>query len=461
MLNSVDPFSYQITPDLGLMYLASSVRNAGLSVSLKDLRRDRWSFERLEKYVRAEQPMIAGVKCYSREVKRVKRMSELIRKACPETRIVIGGPHPSMDPVGTLSVIPEADDVFLGESEFSFRDFALWVKASGKGPPPESIPGIAYQEGGRAKVREPVFENDLEQLPLPAWDLLPPTDYPDETTGIFAPGFPIAPMMLSRGCPFGCSYCGAQYVMGRSIRYRPVANILEEIALLEREYGVRNFSFVDDNFTCQREKAGALFEALAKREKRIAFTFPNGVRPNTLDAGLLKIMEKAGCYSIALGIESASDEILSRMKKKQTREEIVQAVNLIRSTTAIKVTGFFILGYPGESLRDIQDTINFAADLPLHHPHFCLFTPLPGTPVYQELQEQGLIPAQGLDPEHLTFDQPFALPGIPPKKLLRLHQSAYLKFYLKPWRIWNLLQEIRSAGNLWMIIRRAIKLLGK
>lgn len=460
LITAIDQFSYQIIPDLGLMYLASSVRNAGLSVSLKDLRKDRWNYSRLQKYVRDEKPRIIGIKFFSHELNRVKQMTELIRKENPSCIIVVGGPHPSMDPAGTLSGLPEVDYVFIGESENSFRDFALWVKTDAGGEPPESISGIAFRSSSKTVIRAPVFEENLDKLPMPAWDLTPPNEYPDEATGIFTPGFPAPPMMLSRGCPFGCSYCGSAYVMGKRIRYRSPENVLEEISFLEKNFSVKNFTFIDDNFTCNRNSAMKLFQALAKRQKHISFTFPNGVRAETLDTEMLIMMEKAGCYALALGIESGSDETLKKMRKKQTTEEIKRTVELIRSQTKIRVTGFFILGYPGETVQDVKNTIKFARELKIHHPHFCLFTPLPGTDVYKELQQQGLIPAEGLKQEQVTFDRGFPLPGLSRKKLVLLHQYAYLSFYIKPWRIWNLLKEIRSVGNLWMIIRRAIKLFG-
>jgi len=460
LFTAVNPFAYQIIPDLGLMYLAGSVRAAGLSVSVKDLRKDKWDYDKVEEHVRATQPKIVGIKCYSFEMERTRKMTEVIRKASPQSVIALGGPHPSMDPIGTLQTVPQADYAFLAEAEQSFRDFALWVKQGGSGVPPEHIRGIAFRDSSGIVVREPVFENNLDRLPMPAWDLLPPDEYPDEATGIFVPGFPAPPMMLSRGCPFNCAYCGAKYVMGERIRYRSPENILFEIAWLEKNYGVRNFTFIDDNFTGNKKQALALFRALAQRPKRIAFTFPNGLRPATLDRELLKMMEAAGCYSLALGIESGCNRTLERMNKKQTIEEVEETVDLIRSATSIKITGFFILGYAGETLDEVRETIRFANRLPLHHPHFCIFTPLPGSKVYNELREQGLIPASGLKPEELTFDHPAPLPGLPPKKLIRLHFYAYLRFYLKPWRIWNLLKEIRSAGNLWVILRRVIKLRG-
>ena len=460
LLTAVDPFSYQIIPDLGLMYLAATAREAGMDVVIKDLRKDRWPLERLSEYVSINSPKIIGIKCYSHEIAGIAKMVRALRIVCPQALFLLGGPHASSDPEGALAQTG-VDYVFIGEAESSLKAFLAWFRSGLTGLPPESIAGIAFRTSSGMAVRKNEFAPDLDQLPMPAWDLLPPSEYPDEATGIFVPGFPIAPMMLSRGCPFRCAYCGARKVMGERIRYRSPRHILAEIDYLSDRYRISNFSFLDDNYTCNREKAAEMFTVLAARKPRIAFSFPNGVRAETLDAELLKLMERAGCYSLALGIESGSDATLARMRKGQTRLEVEEAVALIRRTTSIRITGFFILGYPGETLEDVEETIRFAHRLPIHHPHFCLFTPLPGTPVYRELQDQGIIPAEGLPPEMLTFDRPQEnLPGLPPRKVIKLHQYAYAKFYLKPWRIWNLMREIRSPGNLWVIARRVLKLLG-
>jgi anaerobic magnesium-protoporphyrin IX monomethyl ester cyclase len=187
--------------------------------------------------------------------------------------------------------------------------------------------------------------------------------------------------------------------------------------------------------------------------------FPNGVRVGSLDEELLRLMERAGCYILALGIESGVDETLSRMKKSQTTAQVRKVVKLIRLTTSIQVTGFFIMGYPGESLSDVKKTIRFAVNLPIHHAHFCLFIPIPGTPIYNELQEKGHIPPEGWESEHLTIDSPsFSLPGLPARKLLHLHQYAYIRFYSKPWRILNLLRLLKRREQLGVILRRFIKL---
>lgn len=459
LLNAVDPRSYQIIPDLGLMYLAAAVRAAGRSVSIVDCKKEGWSYADLKDQVAAARPRVVGIKSYSNEAGRVKRMAEEIRAACPEAVILIGGPHPSMDPGATLREMPAVDYAFLGEAEQNLVPFLSWVKAGRPGEVPAEVRGIAYREGSKVLIREARLADDLDVLPLPAWDLMRPDQYPDEAAGIFVPAFPAAPMVLSRGCPFSCAYCGCRYIAGGKLRYRSLENILAEIDLLVRDYGVKTFTFVDDNFTWNRERAVALFEALARREKKINFTFPNGVRVDSLDEEMLKLMERAGCSLLALGIESGVDATLVRMNKRQTVAQARAAVELIRRTTRLRVTGFFILGYPGETLEEVKQTIRFAVDLPIHHAHFCLFIPLPGTPIYDELRAQGLVGDRPPDPETMTIDRPsIALPGLPAQKLLRLHQAAYLRFYAKPWRMLDLARQLQSPGQFRVILRRFQKL---
>lgn len=234
---------------------------------------------------------------------------------------------------------------------------------------------------------------------------------------------------------------------------------MEEIDLLERDHGVRTFTFVDDNFTMNRDRAAEFFEALARRRPRIYFTFPNGIRVDSFDKELLQLMERAGCHLLALGIESGVDATLERMNKKQTTAIIREAVELIRRTTSIRVTGFFILGYPGETVEEVKQTINFAVNLPIHHPHFCLYIPIPGTPVYEDILASGWIEEGKIDAETLTPDRPsLSMPGLSADKLLRLHQYAYLRFYMRPWRILDLLRQFKSAGHARLIWRRFVKL---
>jgi radical SAM superfamily enzyme YgiQ (UPF0313 family) len=248
-------------------------------------------------------------------------------------------------------------------------------------------------------------------------------------------------------------------ISGGRIRYRSLADVLAEMDFLDKEYGVQSFTFADDNFTWDRDRAMALFKALEQRPGKICFTFPNGVREDSLDEELLRTMERAGCSMLGLGIESGSDETLKRMKKSQTRAKTIETVNLIRRTTNMRIIGSVILGYPGETIDDVKETIRFTISLPIHNAHFCLYIPIPGTPVYLDLLKEGFFTPDQCDPDTLTMDKPsLSLPGLPPDQLLRLHQMAYLRFYSRPWRAIDLLRQIQSPGQFRVIWRRFLKL---
>jgi len=459
LLTCIESFSYQIIPDLGLMYIASSVRAEEMDVCIKDCRKDKWDIETLKNYVLSQKPLVVGIKAYSNEISRVVKMTMAIREVHPESTIIVGGPHPSMDPEGSLEQIKEADFIFVGESEKNIGPFMKWVKNGKNGPLPEDVLGIAFRDNEGISIRSSCITPDIDEFEFPAWDLMPVSSYSDEAVGLFAPYFPVAPMILSRGCPYKCSYCGARYIVGNKLRTRSVDNIISEIDFLEKEYGVKTFTFADDSFTSNRKRALELFEALANRPKKINFTFPNGIRANSLDPEMLDKMEKAGCSLFGLGIESASNDTLSRMKKNLTVELVKEKVELTRKLSSIKITGFFILGYPGETLEDVKKTINFAVSLPIHHVHFCLFIPLPGSAIYDELIESGTL-TKDYDFEQLTIDRVSSvLPGLPADKLLFLHKYAYFKFYLQPWRILGLPAQIKSFKQLKVIFRRLAKLL--
>jgi len=458
LLTAIDPFSYQITPDLGLLYVAAAAREAGFGVELKDCRKLRWDCDDLAAFVGTARPAVVGIKSFSNEAARVDQMAAAIKQASPGTLVVVGGPHPSMAPALALKHMPSVDYFFLGDGEVSLPRFLRWVLAGRPGNMPDEVRGIAWRGSDGLVVREPEWIEDLDRLPLPAWDLMPPDQYADEALGLFAPAFPAAPVMMSRGCPHRCNYCGSQAVAGRRYRYRSVASLLAEIDFLERNYGVRTFAFVDNSFTSNRKVAVEFFEALVARPKPVFFTFPNGVRASSLDEELVRLMERAGCRLVGFGVESAVDATLKRMEKDQTAAQVTEKIALVRRESDIYITGSYILGYPGDSIEDVRRTIRHAWASPAHHAHFCVFIPLPGSPVYDRLVAAGQLDPDRWDPEALTMDRTTgSLPGLPRDQLVRLHQWAYIRFYIKPWRLVSLLRQIKSFSHFRVILRVILK----
>jgi len=267
-------------------------------------------------------------------------------------------------------------------------------------------------------------------------------------------------MIATRGCPYPCTFCGAGKALGKRVRKRSTENLLEEIDLLSGTYGIKEIHIMDDNFTFDRDYAARFCEALLKRDAKIFWALPNGVRLDTLDEGLLRLMEASGCYSMAVGIESGNQHVLDHIKKRLTLEKIEEKIRLVKRVSGIKVTGFFILGYPVETRQDMETTIRFALQLPLDRANFFNYTPFPGSQIYEQLKETGAL--HELDYDDLYIHNiSFSPSGIRHKEMLAYPKRAHLRFYARPRILWNLAKEVKSLDQVKIIYQRAKAILAQ
>jgi len=170
---------------------------------------------------------------------------------------------------------------------------------------------------------------------------------------------------------------------------------------------------------------------------------------------LLRHMEKAGCYSFSVGVESGSSRMIADMKRNETLDVMIEKIHLVSATTKIRMTGFFMIGYPGETIEDIEKTIELALRLPLHRAQFSNFLPLPGTEIYDRLVQSG-----NIAPDALPWDLyqnnrvVYAPENMSQKEVRRLMKKAFAAFYFRPRILFGLLNEIHSMGQLRTAIRR-------
>lgn len=283
-----------------------------------------------------------------------------------------------------------------------------------------------------------------------------PKDYPVAPQGGFLKQLPIAPIVVSRGCPFSCTYCGAKNLTGKKMKYRSVSNVIGEILLLYKQYKVREIHIVDDNFTARKDYVIDFCNEIIKHKLNLALALPNGVRIDSLDEEVLKKMEEAGFYSMGLGIESGTNRILKLMKKNITVELVKEKTDLIKKTTDINLTGFFIIGYITETEEEILKTIKFAKDLDLDKANFFCLKPFPGTEVWDYYVEKM---GQGINWEDCFFYNIVeGLSDIPPDKLKKLQKKAMIEFYLRPKIILGLLNQLKSIDQLKVLFNRTISL---
>ena len=449
--------SDHIQPALGLGYLASSLRKDH-DVTILDCIKTRIKPEKFRAVIEKNKPDVAGIQCYTYDLYKIKEMLKEISGLRITT--VLGGPHPSAAPLETFEFFGgRLDYIFRGEAEVGFK--MLIDKLAGKTDVPlEEIPGLGWRKDGKIELNDVRFVEDLDDLEMPAWDLIRPKTYPEAQHGAFFKKFPIAPIITTRGCPYFCTFCAGSLISGRRLRTRTPDNVLDEIKMLYRTRGIREFHVIDDNFTLNKNFAKTLLKKLKAENLDISWSVPNGVRMDTLDDELLELMKDTGLYLISLGIESGSDRILRLMRKNITTDEIRQSVARIRKH-GIDIAGFFILGFPGETVEDIEKTIEFSLELDLIRANFFTYLPLPGTESYNGLKAAGLL--KGIDLKKFYFmNATFTPEGIGRGTLKALQRKAFMKFFLRPRVMLRNFNEIKSSGHLkflsgrfarWMILK--------
>lgn len=434
-----------IQPSLGLGYLATAIRSRH-EVRILDCIKEGVSPGKFKEYVEDYQPDVVGLQVYTFDLGSAR---EILRISRGRVRIV-GGPHSSAIPEETMEWFgDDLDFAFRGEAEIGLP---IFLDRLSKEENLDDVPGLVWRENHKIRVNEPHFEENLDSLGFPAWDLIKPQEYPESQHGAFYKNFPIAPIIITRGCPYSCTFCAGNLVSGRRIRVRSVEHVLSEIRMLYYDYGVREIHVVDDNFTFYRDFAKALLRKLIASGMKISWAVPNGIRADTLDEELLELMKASGLYLVSLGIESGSDRILNLMKKKTTVKKITRNVQKIHQAE-IDIAGFFILGFPTETKREIEETIRFSLELDLIRANFFTYLPFPGTESYDYLLKKGEL--SKVDWERFYFMNAAYVPqGLTRKELKSLQRKAFLRFFLRPKIFYKNIRAIKSFRHLKFLMRR-------
>jgi anaerobic magnesium-protoporphyrin IX monomethyl ester cyclase len=452
----VDPIirnAYQSIPDLGLGYLATALKKAKHKVDILDCINKKLTFEQFEKYISSSSLDVVGFRVFSTDLSSTKKCLQIVKKNLPETLIIVGGMHPSILPQQTLKYFAEADFGFRGEAEIGLPKLLNKLPRLSS-EEKEKIPGLIWRNNGKIISNSPTFTEDLDTLGMPDWDLINPRDY-NYQNSFFTKSNIIAPFIITRGCPYHCTFCSCQAVTGKRIRAHSPNYIIDEIKSLHSRLGIEEVSFIDDNLTADRSTLEELCRQMIKQKLKIPWSC-FGVRIDLVDEDILRLMEKSGCYLISVGIESGSQRILDHMQKGLTIDKVKQKIVLIKKITNIKVIGTFILGYPLEEIIDIQKTIKFARSLPLFAAAFYGFHPIPGTQIYEEL-----ISKKEID-EKINWDsvgqdkKPYSPTSISFKKFSLLYRWAYISFYARPKVLFNILKEIRSIEKLKFLLNRLL-----
>ena len=440
-----------ISPPLGLLYIAATLLKDNHEVYILDYLIENFTEEHLAGFIKDKKIELVGISVVTPLANQAKTVSEIIRKNFPEIKIIMGGPHPTLLPEETLKNCPAVDFLTLGEGELRLPKLIASLNENNF----NSLDGLAFRQENEIVIN-PVAEyiEDLDRLPFPARHLV---DLEKYSRKMASRHFPATTMFTTRGCPFHCIYC-SKPISGKMFRKRSPENVIKEIELLKRDFGIKEIIFYDDTITFDRERIWKICQLLI--EKRLNIKWKCETRVNLVDKELLQKMKEAGCYMIAFGIESGSQRVLDILRKGITLQQIENAVGWANSAS-ISVLGYFMLGIPGETEEEIEATIKLAKRLNIDYAQFSIATAFPGTELYEIAKKAGKIDTDWSKSFYALsgVKAETSLSNVPIEKLREYLKKAYRSFYFRPGYIWRRIKNIRTTDDLRYNLKGIKKLL--
>jgi len=369
------PLEEAPAPPLGVTYVAAAFAAAGAEVKILDYIVSRYTPEKLKAELDAFRPDAVGATSVTLNFYGAAEIVRTAKRHNPDIVTMMGGPHVSFDAENTLAAYPEIDLIVRGEGEQTIAELTPRLKDKNAWP---GIKGITFRLNGRLAVTpQREFIDDLDTLPIPARHLLPLSRYQ-------ALGYPIS-IITSRGCPYSCIFCQGRRMVGRKVRKSSVARIVDEIEQI-LSFGINRINIADDLFASDKARVKEVCGEIQKRD--LSFTWSAFARVDTVDRETLKIMKETGCDSVSFGVESGNPEMLKRIRKNISLDQVRQAVGFCNDAGMIAHTSF-VVGLPGESMETLEETKRFAGSLgSLYGYHF--LTPFPGTTVREEIDRYDL-----------------------------------------------------------------------
>jgi radical SAM superfamily enzyme YgiQ (UPF0313 family) len=318
-----------------------------------------------------------GISSHTETYPNAVALAHLVKQHDPAIKVILGGPHASILPLDALAE-SDVDYVAVGEGE---QTAAELVHALESGADPAAIAliaGLGHKVDGVPTLnarREPL---EAAEIGRPARQLLSLEFYEDAHNVLAARG----------GCPYRCPFCSASYIWGGRRRMRPVADILDEVHEVIRDYGARHVFFVDDILTMDRRWLDELMDAIEQCGG--GFTWGCATRVDRVDDAMLQRMAATGCTGIQFGIESGAQEILDSVKGIR-KEDALEAVRCA-AAAGINVACSFMIPFPDDTDETLAQSAAFMADVRAAGGRLLISytTPFPGTMFYERAEELGL-----------------------------------------------------------------------
>ena len=326
---------------------------------------------------------------------------KLIKKVSskyPNKTIIVGGEHVTASSEWILENCPEVDFCVLGEGEEKLVNL---VNSLGNSDSEINIEGVVSRNyhrpkrvGSNDKYLRDLRINSIDDIPLPAWDLIPLSNYLDNNFGYGVDRGRNMPMLATRGCPYQCTFCSSPQMWSTTWTARNTKKVLDEMEQYIAEYGAENFSFYDLTAIVKKKWIVDFCNLILERKLNFTWQLPSGTRSEAFDDEVIDLMYRTGCRNLNFAPESGSPSVLKRIKKrvdlkgmKKAMERCIKRGLVVKSNT--------IIGFPEETHYEIFQTLLFLAHIAwigVHETTVSGYVPYPGTEIYDSIRKSNKIP---------------------------------------------------------------------
>lgn len=419
-----------ICPPINLLALAAyvepyhqvSISDFVISYVRKELTMDAAGMEEAARQILQHDAKVLAFTSMCSSYAAALRMAEACKRLDPSRFILFGGPHAGFVARETLEAFDFVDAIVLGEGEETLLDL---LNAMRDNTPFHSIPSLVFRDGEEIveTPRRKVLD-DLGELPFPAFHLIQNVDQ------YYEPGVDrFIEIEAGRGCPFNCKFCSTSVFFSRRYRLKTPKQIVDEMVWLRQNWNITSFGLIHDNLTVRKDMVRELCDYIHATGD--TFQWYCSSRTDTIDREMMEFMKDAGCQGIFFGVETGSQSMQKtvgkRLKLDRSRETFLHLAEV-----GIDATASFIIGFPDETLDDLEETLSMALEVRMYgtrdvqlHP----ITALPGTEILSEHEDRLVFH------EHvLTFHDITSVIEISEVEMewIRNHRRAFSNFYALP-----------------------------
>ena len=404
---SAKSYSTPITLPVGILYLAAALEKSKYRVKIVDcvgagineihttidnrFKIQGIDVDRSIQMINKDCDIIGISTMFSQEWPHIRRYINKVRDSFPNAKIIVGGEHATAMPEFSLRDCPTIDYIIKGEGELALIQLVYNIRKGIE----DKINGVVFLKDGR--YNESLLAPRLvkiENLPWPSWELLDIEPYfqPNFTMGI-SQGRNM-PLLATRGCPYQCTFCSSPQMWTTRYVMRPASDVVDEIEYYIKKYQINSVDFYDLTAIVKKEWVMDFTNELKRRNLDITWQLPSGTRSEALDEEVISRLADTGIKFLVYAPESGSKRILKEIKKKVNLGKLTQSVSFaMKNKIVTKIN--FIIGFPNEKRLDILKTLLFMWKLALLKVNDCnlsIFSPYPGSEIYDELRKSSVIP---------------------------------------------------------------------